>query len=125
MPEQAKVTSVEAIDQFRSNLIVYLSKARPTLEEITSEVVRTRQWLENDQRRFWEKELKERRKKLERAEAELFTAMMSKMQDASAAQQLAVRHALQDVREAESKITLLKRWDRELENRSEPMVKQI
>jgi hypothetical protein len=125
MAEQAKVTSVEAIEAFRASLIVYLSKARPTLEEVTTEVLRTRQWLETDQRRFWEKELKNRQKKLERAQAELFGAMMSKLEEASAGQHMAVRHAQEAVREAEHKLGLLKRWNRELENRSEPLVKQV
>jgi len=125
MAEQAKVTSVDAIDAFRANLILYVKKARPTLEEVTNEVNRTQQWLQVDQRRHWEKELKQRRKFLERAQAELFSAMMSNLQDASAAQQMAVRHAQQAVREAEAKLGLLKRWDRELENRSEPLIKQV
>src|SRR5580765_2319480 len=116
MAQQAKVTSVEAIEAFRANLILYLSKARPTLEEVTSEVVRTRQWLAHDQRRFWQNELKVRHKKLERLQAELFSAMMSKLSEASAAQQMAVRKAQQAVREAEEKLGLLKSWDRELEN---------
>ena len=34
MADRAQVTSVEAIEAFRSALIVYLSKARPALEEI-------------------------------------------------------------------------------------------
>jgi hypothetical protein len=125
MAEQAKVTSVEAIEAFRANLILYLSKARPALEEVTSEVMRTRQWLGHDQRRFWQLELKNRQKKLERVQAELFSAMMSKLSDASAAQQMAVRKAQEAVREAEDKLRLLKRWDHELENRSEPLVKQV
>jgi len=125
MAQQAKVTSVDAIDAFRAQLIVYLSKARPTLEEVAADVSRLRQWLENDQRRFWEREIKERRKKLERAQAELFSAMMSKMREVSAAQQMAVRHAQDAVREAESRIAALKRWERELENRSEPLLKQV
>src|SRR5258706_9323552 len=111
MAEQAKVTSVEAIEAFRAELILYLSKARPALEEVTSEVMRTRQWLTNDQQRFWQHELKARQKKLERAQAELFSAMMSKLSEASAAQQMAVRKAQEAVREAEAKLGMLKRWD--------------
>ena len=34
MPQRAHVTSLSAIEAFRANLIVYLSKARPTLEEV-------------------------------------------------------------------------------------------
>ena len=45
MPERAHVTSVDALELFRSQLIVYLSKARPALDEVSAEVVRTRVWL--------------------------------------------------------------------------------
>lgn len=125
MPQPAKVTSIDAIEAFRANLILYLNKARPALEEINADVSRARDWLQNDQRKFWEKQLKERRKKLDRAQAELFSAKMSKLTEASSFQQLAVRKAQQAVRDAEEKLVVLQRWDRELENRSEPLVKQV
>jgi len=122
---QAKVTSVQALESFRSVLVLFLSKARPTLEEVTSEVSRTRQWLENDQRKFWEKELKHRKRELEHAQAELFSAMLSKISTASAAQQMAVHRAQRAIHEAEDKMRSLKKWERELETRTEPMVKLI
>lgn len=125
MADRAQVTSVEAIEAFRSALIIYLSKARPALEEMGSEVLRVRQWLENDQRRFWEGELKARGKKLERARAELFSVSMSKFQEVSSAQQLIMHKAKAAFEEAQAKIVLLKKWERELENRSEPMIKQV
>jgi hypothetical protein len=125
MAEQAKVTSVEAIAAFRAQLIVYLSKARPALEEVSAEVTRTRIWIENDQRRFWQNEVRVRRKKLERVQAELFGASMSKFQQPSAAQQMAVRKAREAVDEAEGKLVMLKKWDRELENQTDPFMKQI
>jgi hypothetical protein len=125
MAERAQVTSVEAIEAFRSQLILYLSKARPTLEEVSSDVLRTRMWLQNDQRRHWEKEFKIRSKKLERAQGELFGARISTLQDVDAAKQMAVRRAREAVEEAQSKLSALKKWDRELENRSEPYVKQV
>jgi hypothetical protein len=124
MAERAQVTSVEAIEAFRSALVVYLSKARPALEEIANEVGRAKQWLQNDQRRLWEGELKARGKKLERARAELFSVSMSKIQEVSSVQQLMVRRAEEAFDEAQKKIVMLKKWDRELENRSEPLVKQ-
>jgi len=125
MAERAQVTSVEAIAAFRAHLIVYLSKARPALEEVSSEVIRTRIWMENDQRRFWQNELRTRSKKLERVQAELFSASLSKLQQASAAQQMAVRKARDAVHEAEGKLAMLKKWDRELENHTDPFMKQI
>ena len=125
MADRAKVTSVEAIEAFRSALVIYLSKARPALEEMAGEVAYAKQWLQNDQRRKWEGEMKMRSKKLERAQAELFSVSMSKIQEASSAQQLLVRRAKQAVDEAQEKLAMLKKWDRELENRSAPLVKQV
>ena len=121
--QQAQVTSVDAIESFRSSLILFLSKARPTLEEISADVLRTRSWLENDQREHWDREMRRRARDLEQAQAELFTARLSKLQQASAAQHMAVHRAQHAVREAEEKQRLLKKWSRELENRTEPMVK--
>jgi hypothetical protein len=125
MPQQAQVSSVEAIEAFRSNLIVFLSKARPALEEVSSEVQRLRQWLQNDQRRHWENELKRRRRKLEEAQQELFSAKLAKLQAGTTLPFMAVQRAQHEVREAETKLGILKKWDRDLENRTDPLVKQI
>jgi hypothetical protein len=125
MADRAQVTSVEALEAFRSALVIYLSKARPALEEIANEVVRARQWLQNDQRRLWENEMKARTKKLERARAELFSVSLSKLQTVSSAQQLLVHRAEAAFDEAQKKIVLLRKWDRELDNRSEPLVKLV
>lgn len=125
MADRAQITSLEAIEAFRSDLIVYLSKARPALEEVSNEVLRAKQWLQNDQRRLWEGEMKTRGKKLERAQAELFSVSMSRFQEISAAQQLIVQRCKQAVEEAQGKLAMLKKWDRELDNRSEPLVKQV
>ena len=46
MQQQAKVTSVDALENFRASLILFLSKAKPALEEVMHEVVRTRLWIE-------------------------------------------------------------------------------
>src|SRR3954469_19362157 len=123
--QQAKVTSIDAIEQFRSSLIIFLTKARPTLEEIVAEVTRTKQWLQHEQLSHWEKQMKIRRRELETAQAELFSARLSTIQQASAAQQMAVQRAYRAIREAEEKLRVLKKWGRELENRSDPMVKEI
>ena len=125
MAERAQVTSVEAIESFRASLILFLSKARPTLEEICSDVTRMRLWLQNEQRNRWQTELRLRRRELERAQAELFSARLSKLQHATAAQEMALHRAQAAVREAEAKLRLLKRWDHELENRAAPLVKLV
>jgi hypothetical protein len=125
MADRAQITSVEAIEAFRSALIIYLTKARPALEEMSNEVLRSKQWLQNDQRRLWEGEMKKRAKKLERAKAELFSVSMSKLQEVSSAQQMIVHRAKHACEEAEKKLALLKKWDHELDNRADPLVKQV
>lgn len=125
MADRAQVTSVEAVESFRSALIIYLSKARPALEEMSNEVLRAKQWLQNDQRRLWEGEMKARSKKLERAKAEMFSVSMSKFQEVGAAQQLALHRAKEAHEEGQKKLALLKKWDHELDNRAEPLVKQV
>jgi hypothetical protein len=125
MAQQAQITSVEAIELFRASLITFLSHARPALEEVSSEVMRTRVWLQHDQRRFWENELRQRNKKLEQAKQELTTARLSSFTETTALHQLAVRRAQQAVNLAEDKLKQLKHWDRELENRSAPLLKEV
>jgi chromosome segregation ATPase len=124
MADRAQVTSVEALESFRAKLVVYVNKARAAVDETSSEVYRTRQWLQNDQRRYWDDQLRIRRKKLEQAQSELSSARLSSLQDPTARLQMIVRKARESVHEAEAKLNLLKKWDRELENRAEPLLRQ-
>jgi hypothetical protein len=125
MAERAQVTSVEAIESFRASLILFLSKVRPVLEEVSDEVLRLQSWLQNDQRRHWENELRKRGLKLEEAKQELFNAALSRLQEATALQHMAVQRAQRAVRDAEEKLDTLKKWDRALEDRTAPLVKQV
>jgi len=91
MPQRANITSVEAIQAFRTNLLIYLGKARPALDEAGSEVMRVRLWLETERRPYWRKEFLNRSRRLEDAESALFSAKMSSFSEASAAQQASVQ----------------------------------
>jgi hypothetical protein len=125
MPERAHVSSVEALKAFRTNLIVYVSKARPTVDEVNSEIVRTKDWLEREQRFRWENEARKRSKELERAQAALFTAKISNSRGAGMFEQMAVRKAKQAMDAAADKLRLIKHWEREYENRMQPLVKEL
>jgi len=125
MAERAQVTSVEAIETFRAALIIFLSKARPTLEEVSHDVMRTKLWVQNDQRNYWDKELRVRARALERAQAELFSARLSNLQEATGVQEMVFHRAQRAIREVETKQSMVKKWDRELENRTEPMLKLV
>lgn len=124
MAETAKITSLDAIAAFRAALIVFLGKARPLLEETSGEIIRLRQWLEDEQRRHWENQFRLRSRKLEEARAELFNATLSQLQEASSLHHMAVQRAERAVRESEAKLAVVKKWSRELEDRTSPLVKQ-
>jgi hypothetical protein len=125
MPTRAKVTSTEALESFRSSLIVYLGKARPTIEEVSADVVRLRTWLESDQRMFWEREMRKRLKKLEEAQQALFSAELSGLTESMTVERMAVTKARRAVDEAELKVRAVKKWDREFGTQVEPLVKQL
>jgi hypothetical protein len=125
MSERAHVRSVQAIESFRAQLILYLGKARAAVEEVSEELVRTRSWLENEQRTRWEGECRRRERLLDEAQQELFSAKLSRVQTQTAAQVLAVEKARRALRQAEEKRDAVKRWTREFGNRAEPLGKQV
>jgi hypothetical protein len=125
MADRAQVRSVDAIESFRTALLIYLPKARGALEEVSSEVMRTRMWLEHEQRNRWLLEYKRRSRALEQAQAQLFDARLSKIQTVTAAQQMNVIRAKRALREAEVKLVSIRKWEREIENKTDPIVKQL
>jgi hypothetical protein len=104
---------------------VYLGQMRPVLDEVTSEVLHTRAWLQDDRRRFWQQELRVKSRRLEDAKQELFNASISHLSTATGFQQMAVQRAQRDLRAVEEKLSVIKKWDRELDDRSAPLVKQM
>ncbi|HEV2695587.1 MAG TPA: hypothetical protein VG347_22030 [Verrucomicrobiae bacterium] len=126
MADRAKISSVDALEAFRARLIVFLGQARPVLDEVSGEMSRTRLWLQNEQRSFWELELRRRERKLEEAKQELFSARMSAIPTGTAALlQMTVQRCQRAIQEAEAKLKILRRWENELDNRAAPLLKQV
>ena len=125
MAKRVDVASVGSLDAFRSALIIYLDKAGQALGDIGDTVSRTRQWIQGDQRMYWVSEHRRRRKLLEQAEAELYNARMSTLQEAPVRLKLAVRRAKESIAEAEQKIRIVKMWSREFDSRVMPLAKKI
>jgi hypothetical protein len=125
MSEGAHVTSLDALEAFRAALIVYLAKSRAVLEEVSDEKQRLRAWLQSDRIAHWDRECRLRQRKLQEAEQELFSAKLAGIRTESAAQLLAVERAKRSLREVEEKQMAVRRWNREFENRAEPLTKQI
>ena len=124
MSQKAHVSSLEALELFRSNLIVYLSQARPALDEVSADVLRLRMWLEEEQRLHWENQMRRRTKELEQAQQALFSARLGVLRRETASEQFAVHRAKEGVAQAELKLRIIRKWGRDFEGRVQPLVKQ-
>jgi DNA repair ATPase RecN len=125
MGEQARVSSTEALETFRAQLIVFLSRAHQSADEVGDEIRRLRSWVQQDQRHLWERELRTRQRLLGSAEQELLTAKLSNLRDNIQAQQNAVRKAKAAVEEAETKIRNIKRWTRDFAHAVDPLARRL
>jgi hypothetical protein len=123
-PERANVTSSEAIERFRARLIVYRDKVKPLLADAADEVSRTREWL-MERRRFWESEVRRRKRQLDDARQALFSARFSNLREVKTAEQQAVHRAEKAFDEAEAKLAVIKRWGTAFEQQVAPLLKQI
>lgn len=125
MAEQAKVSSLDALQAFRASLIVFLGDAHRSMDEVGDAVRRTRGKLQNDWRTHWEGEIRKRRRLLDQAEGELLSAKLSNLRDNISAQQNAVRKAKEALDHAEKKLRAVKAWSRNFDSASDPLVKRI
>jgi hypothetical protein len=125
MANRANVTSLEALENFRANLIVYLSKARPTLEEVSDDVVRARVWLETDRRAHWESQVRRAAQKLQDAQQAVFSAELSNLREVSSAERHAVTKAKRAFDEVETKLRIVKKWNRDFAGNVEPLARQL
>jgi DNA repair exonuclease SbcCD ATPase subunit len=125
MATHAKVTSIDALENFRAALIVFLNKAHSAIDQASDEIRRTRSWIQHDQRSHWENEARRRARALAQAEQELLSARMTKALDNLSAQQLAVNKARRALEEATEKLRKVKLWIRDFDGTVEPMAKGL
>lgn len=125
MAEQAKVTSLDALESFRANLIIFITTSHRCVDEAGDEVRRTRQWLQGEQRMHWEGEARKRKRVLDQAEADLYSARLSGLKDRTIVQETAVRKAKAAMGEAEDKLRMVKKWNRDFDNHADSLVKRL
>jgi hypothetical protein len=121
----AQVTSIDALGDFRSDLVVFRATAMRALDEASAEVSRMRQWIRHDRHLHWEGEIRRRQKKLDQALQELMGARMSSLKDSTTAQQNAVTKARNALHEAEEKLRAVRYWDQNFDLAADPLVKQL
>lgn len=125
MSDRAKVTSLEAIENFRSRLIVYRDKARRVLDEVNYDVTRSRVWVENEQPAHWQHQIRVRTRQLEQAQQELFSVELSGLRDSSYAQKAQVQAMRRAIHDAEEKLKVTGNWARQFDHRVETPARQV
>ncbi len=125
MAEQAKVASIEALEDFRASLVRYSQRTKTALDDVSSEMKRLRDWLAYERRTAWEGEVRRCTRRLEQAKAELMTAEMSGLQDDVLAQKMAVKKAIRTLEEAETKLAATKKWARNFDSVVAPAQKPL
>ena len=125
MAIQAKVSSLDALERFRANLIIFRTKAHRSLEMACDEVRRTQSWLQGTCRAHWDGEIRRRRKILEQAEADLHSARLTGMQESAAVKRAAVHKARRAVEEAEEKMRNVKKWNQKFGSQADQLVKML
>lgn len=125
MSDQAKISSIDALEAFRADLVQYIAKARVALEDMTGDVRRTQTWIESDRTQHWSGQIKQWTKALHQAEQELYSANLTNPQASNAFQKMAVVKAKRKLEEAEAKMRLVKKWRQNFENRATPLLRQL
>lgn len=125
MSQQAKVTSIDALDAFRAALVVFVTKARTAVDGVRDRIKRTRNWLQTEKRTFWEGEIRRRQRKLDQAQAELYSARLTKMTETITMRQAVVRKAKAAVDEAEQKLANVKKWNHNFDSAADPLMKKL
>ena len=113
MSEAANVRSINAIRDFRAAIIEFAQTSGTALGESQSDVQRTIWWLQQEKLAQWQRELKNRNKKLAEAKSALEQKEIQKVSTVLEKRQVTQWQAR--VAEAEDKIVKVKRWVRELE----------
>lgn len=125
MADRADVTSIDALEHFRSSLLVYMDKMGVTLDEIDDAVKRTRVWVQSEQPNHWKKEIKRLTRALEDAEQALFSSRLSASREPSAQEQMNVNRLRRALRDADEKLRITKKWSRNYDSVVEPLAKKL
>lgn len=125
MPENVDVRSVEALRDLRLALARFGERARPAVDEASSEMRRLREWLEGDRLRHWRVELRRRESRLEDAQQHLRAVRMSGARGDCTSERRAVRRAEDAVDEARDKLGRIREWLTRLETEARAPMAQI
>ena len=121
MSDGADVRSIDSLKEFRAALALFSDDTLAALGAVDGEVRRTIRWLQHDRREYWQTQIKRRREAVSSARAEVFRRQLAKTADSSpvmSEQKELLRKAEANLREAEAKAVLVKKWEPALQQAS-------
>ncbi|MBX6311573.1 MAG: hypothetical protein IRY99_01415 [Isosphaeraceae bacterium] len=110
---QASVYSIDALKEFRATLVAFAEDAMNALGGVDMEARRTTRWLVEEQRLYWEGEIKRRREKVAMARSELSRRKLSGMfghATSHSEQKELLEIAESRLKEAEQRALKVKKW---------------
>jgi len=120
MGQEARVNSIPALKQLRASLGTFARIASAALEEASTGIQRTRQWLREDQYRFWKAQVQARteqfiRAKLALKQRQVFDRTLAGTPSSCVDEKKALKVAEARLREAEHKLSRVKAWSQQIE----------
>jgi hypothetical protein len=129
MAQAARVESVEALKHFRAALVKFATEVRSATGEAQSTVSRARSWVDDQQKKHWDQQIRRRTQALIEAKEALRAKRLYKRPDGSFApadeEEKAVKRAERRLDEAEAKLQNVKRWSTALEREAQIFRGQI
>ncbi len=125
MAQNANVRSIDSIDAFRSNLIVYIEKSCAVLDEVSDEAKRLRMWLQNQRKQELLTLLRKKQRHLENLQQELFSDQLQDPDKSHTVQEMAIRKTKREVMDIEEKLWKLKHWLKVFDSEVAPLVKDV
>lgn len=113
MASSARVTSVQAIAEFKSALLGFCQEAKEVLASIDMEIRRMSDWVERDRLSFWQREIRNCQEELAQAKADMFRKQITRISGQNPdflEERDALRLATYRLKEAEEKVQMCRRW---------------
>lgn len=125
MADQARISNLDALEAFRTALIIFIGKTRQALDSMQDAVKKARGWVQTEQPSYWASQIRLRQKRLDQAQQELMSARMSEFIDSPVVQQMAVRKARYALEEAQAKMECTKAWGRDYDRIVDPLARKL
>ena len=120
MGQEARVSSIPALKQFSASLGIFAKTAHMALDEASTGIQRTHQWLREDQHRFWRAQVQARTEQFTRAklalkQRQIFDRALAGTPGSCVDEKKALKVAEARLREAEHKLRRVKAWSLQIE----------